>query len=58
MPLITIICSILGRRQGRRPATSEVLDVSPPSISAQLEESLGAPLFTRTTRRLILAEPN
>jgi len=38
---------------------SEVLYVSQPSISSQLkqrEESLGAPLFTRTTRRLILTD--
>jgi LysR family transcriptional activator of nhaA len=44
-------------KEGSLRRASEVLHVSPPSISAQLkqlEESLGAPLFTRTTRRLIL----
>lgn len=46
-------------KQGSLRRASEVLHVSQPSISAQLkklEESLGAPLFTRTTRRLILTD--
>ena len=41
-------------KEGSLRGASEVLHVSQPSISAQpkqLEESLGAPLFTRTTRR-------
>jgi LysR family transcriptional regulator, transcriptional activator of nhaA len=44
-------------KEGSLRRASEVLHVSQPSISAQLkqlEESLGAPLFTRTTRSLIL----
>ena len=46
-------------KEGSLRGASEVLHVSQPSISAQLkqlEESLGAPLFTRTTRRLILTD--
>src|SRR3984893_9513370 len=46
-------------KEGSLRLASEVLHVSQPSISAQLkqlEESLGAPLFTRTTRRLILTD--
>src|ERR1700739_2510323 len=46
-------------KEGSLRRASEVLHVSQPSISAQLkqlEESLGAPLFTRTTRRLILTD--
>ena len=46
-------------KQGSLRRASEVLHVSQPSISAQLkqlEESLGAALFTRTTRRLILTD--
>src|SRR6201982_494261 len=46
-------------KEGGLRGASEVLHVSQPSISAQLkqlEESLGAPLFTRTTRRLILTD--
>jgi LysR family transcriptional activator of nhaA len=46
-------------KEGSLRSASEVLHVSQPSISAQLkqlEESLGAPLFTRTTRRLILTD--
>src|SRR5260370_35144184 len=46
-------------KEGSLRLGSEVLHVSQPSISAQrkqLEESLGAPLFRRTTRRLILTD--
>jgi LysR family transcriptional regulator, transcriptional activator of nhaA len=46
-------------KEGSLRRASEVLHVSQPSISAQLkqlEEFLGAPLFTRTTRRLILTD--
>ena len=46
-------------KEGSLRRASEVLHVSQPSISAQLkqlEESLGAPLFTRTTRMLILTD--
>jgi LysR family transcriptional activator of nhaA len=46
-------------KEGSLRRASEVLHVSQPSISAQLkqlEQSLGAPLFTRTTRRLILTD--
>src|SRR3984957_1154585 len=46
-------------KEGSLRRASEVLHVSQPSISAQLkqlEESLGAPLFTRTTRRLIFTD--
>ena len=46
-------------KEGSLRRASEVLHVSQPSISAQLkqlEESLEAPLFTRTTRRLILTD--
>ena len=46
-------------KEGSLRRASEVLHVSQPSISAQLkqlEESLGAPLFTRTTRRLLLTD--
>ena len=46
-------------KEGSLRRASEVLHVSQPSISSQLkqlEESLGAPLFTRTTRRLILTD--
>jgi LysR family transcriptional regulator, transcriptional activator of nhaA len=46
-------------KEGSLRRASEILHVSQPSISAQLkqlEESLGAPLFTRTTRRLILTD--
>jgi LysR family transcriptional regulator, transcriptional activator of nhaA len=46
-------------KEGSLRRASEVLHVSQPSISAQLkqlEESLGAALFTRTTRRLILTD--
>jgi LysR family transcriptional regulator, transcriptional activator of nhaA len=45
--------------EGSMRLASEVLHVSQPSISVQLkqlEESLGAPLFTRTTRRLMLTD--
>ena len=46
-------------KEGSLRHASELLHVSQPSISAQLkqlEESLGASLFTRTTRRLILTD--
>ena len=46
-------------KEGSLRRASEVLHVSQPSISAQLkqlEESLGAPLFTRTTRTLVLTD--
>jgi LysR family transcriptional activator of nhaA len=46
-------------KEGSLRRASELLHVSQPSISAQLkqlEQSLGAPLFTRTTRRLILTD--
>jgi LysR family transcriptional regulator, transcriptional activator of nhaA len=46
-------------KEGSLRRASELLHVSQPSISAQLkqlEESLGTPLFTRTTRRLILTD--
>ncbi|HXL25755.1 MAG TPA: LysR family transcriptional regulator [Chthoniobacterales bacterium] len=46
-------------KEGSLRLASEVLHVSQPSISAQLkqlEESLGTPLFTRTTRSLILTD--
>jgi LysR family transcriptional regulator, transcriptional activator of nhaA len=46
-------------KEGSLRKASEVLHVSQPSISAQLkqlEESLGAPLFTRTTRSLVLTD--
>ena len=46
-------------KEGSLRRASEVLHVSQPSISAQLkqlEESLGVPLFSRTTRRLILTD--
>ena len=46
-------------KEGSLRSAGEVLHVSQPSISAQLkqlEETLGAPLFTRTTRRLILTD--
>src|ERR1700747_172396 len=46
-------------KEGDLRRASQVLHVSQPSISSQLkqlEESLGAPLFTRTTRRLILTD--
>ena len=46
-------------KEGSLRLASEVLHVSQPSISAQLkqlEESLGAQLFTRTTRRLVLTD--
>jgi LysR family transcriptional activator of nhaA len=46
-------------KAGSLRKASEVLHVSQPSISAQLkqlEESLGTPLFTRTTRSLVLTE--
>ena len=43
-------------KEGSLRQASEVLHVSQPSISAQLEESLGTPLFTRATRRLILTD--
>src|SRR6201998_4422122 len=46
-------------KEGSLRRASELLHVSQPSISAQLkqlEEFLGAPLFTRTTRRLILTD--
>jgi LysR family transcriptional activator of nhaA len=46
-------------KEGSLRRASEVLHVSQPSISAQLkqlEESLGTPLFTRTTRSLILTD--
>jgi LysR family transcriptional activator of nhaA len=46
-------------KEGSLRRASELLHVSQPSISSQLkqlEESLGAPLFTRTTRRLILTD--
>jgi hypothetical protein len=45
--------------EGSLRRAGELLHVSQPSISAQLkqlEESLGAPLFTRTSRRLILTD--
>ena len=45
--------------EGSLRRASELLHVSQPSISAQLkqlEQSLGAPLFTRTTRRLVLTD--
>src|SRR5215475_13705345 len=46
-------------KEGSLRKASEILHVSQPSISAQLrqlEESLGAPLFTRTTRSLVLTD--
>ena len=46
-------------KEGSLRRAGEILHVSQPSISAQLkqlEESLGTPLFTRTTRRLILTD--
>ncbi len=46
-------------KEGSLRRASEVLHVSQPSISAQLkqlEEFLEAPLFTRTTRRLVLTD--
>ena len=46
-------------KEGSLRMASEVLHVSQPSISTQLkqlEESLGTPLFTRTTRRLVLTD--
>jgi LysR family transcriptional regulator, transcriptional activator of nhaA len=46
-------------KEGSLRRASEVLHVSQPSISAQLkqlEESLGARLFTRTTRSLVLTD--
>jgi LysR family transcriptional regulator, transcriptional activator of nhaA len=46
-------------KEGSLRRASEVLHVSQPSISAQLkqlEESLDAPLFTRTSRRLIMTD--
>ena len=46
-------------KEGSLRKASEVLHVSQPSISAQLkqlEENLGTPLFTRTTRSLALTE--
>ena len=46
-------------KEGSLRRASELLHVSQPSISAQLkqlEESLGAPLFTHTTRNLILTD--
>ena len=46
-------------KEGSLRRASEVLHVSQPSISAQLkqlEDSLGAALFTRTTRRLVLTD--
>src|SRR6516164_1730912 len=46
-------------KEGSLRRASELLHVSQPSISSQLkqlEESLGPPLFTRTTRRLILTD--
>jgi LysR family transcriptional regulator, transcriptional activator of nhaA len=46
-------------KEGSLRRASEVLHVSQPSISSQLkqlEEFLGAPLFTRTTRRLVLTD--
>src|ERR1700761_2758197 len=46
-------------KEGNLRRASEILHVSQPSISAQLkhlEQSLGAPLFTRTSRRLILTD--
>ena len=46
-------------KEGSLRLASQLLHVSQPSISAQLkqlEESLGAPLFTRTTRRLVLTD--
>jgi Bacterial regulatory helix-turn-helix protein, lysR family len=46
-------------KEGSLRKASEVLHVSQPSISSQIkqrEESLGAPVFARTTRRLILTD--
>lgn len=46
-------------KEGSLRRASEVLHVSQPSISAQLkqlEETLDAPLFTRTNRRLIMTD--
>src|SRR5215472_904488 len=46
-------------KEGSLRRASEILHVSQPSISSQLkqlEESLGAPLFTRTTRSLGLTD--
>jgi len=46
-------------KEGSLRRASELLHVSQPSISAQLkqlEQSLGASLFSRTTRRLILTD--
>jgi LysR family transcriptional activator of nhaA len=46
-------------KEGSLRRASEVLHVSQPSISAQLkqlEEALEAPLFTRTSRRLIMTD--
>jgi LysR family transcriptional regulator, transcriptional activator of nhaA len=46
-------------KEGSLRKASEVLHLSQPSISSQikqLEESLGAPIFARTKRRLILTD--
>jgi LysR family transcriptional regulator, transcriptional activator of nhaA len=46
-------------KEGSLRLAGQVLHVSQPSISAQLkqlEESLGTPLFTRTTRSLVLTD--
>lgn len=46
-------------KEGSLRLASQLLHVSPPSISAQLkqlEESLGTPLFTRTARSLALTD--
>jgi LysR family transcriptional activator of nhaA len=46
-------------REGSLRAAAETLGVSQPSISTQLrqlEESLGAPLFRRTARKMVLTE--
>jgi LysR family transcriptional activator of nhaA len=46
-------------KEGSLRRASEILHVSQPSISSQLkqlEKSLGAPVFTRTTRSLVLTD--